>query len=218
MGRAQKWLKVAFVSLIVILEVLGWLMAAGGIGRLHDTCRNSETSFICGKTYRAEWWSIFFQLLVMVLVGLSAVLSSCDRVQVPLVAFLAMSSLKLMGDAENALDSSIERAQYEENALRSFSVGLIIMITANFVLIWGVGSNGVPDLTSVLLWIQKMNDGKLNNVPESGHSNPVIYRAGVQQPNPCFTHLPVVALPTKYSARHTIDAAGLDCNDNPAGL
>lgn len=220
MGKAQKRLKIAGISVIVVLQALGWLMAAGGVGRLHDSCRNSRTSFTCGKAYRTEWWSIFFQLLVMVLVGLSALVSGFDNVRVPLVAFLAMASIKLMTDAEHALDASLDRGQYEGNALRSFAIGLIIMVTVNFVLIWGVGSNGVPDISTFLAWIRRMNDSQLNNVPQpaSGHSDPVIYRAGHQQGNPYFTHLPVVALPTKYSGRRTIEVPGLDSNDQHEGL
>lgn len=135
--------KVVVGVVLVLLQLLGWLLALGGVGKLHDDCNVDN----CSELFRASWWSIFFQLFVLIFTGLVVVTKSLESARIPVIAFLVLSTVELMDEAEKALQlSDMTQTGLSESAINAAAAGFVLMSLFNFVLIVLLGVAVSPDM------------------------------------------------------------------------
>lgn len=84
-------------------------MAVAGMGKLHDSCKDNQTTRICESGLQSQWWSVVLQGLVLGAVGFLAYESCLRKWRFPLVGFLAIVSVRLMVDIEIGWSPSIRR-------------------------------------------------------------------------------------------------------------
>ncbi|GMH42384.1 hypothetical protein BSKO_10303 [Bryopsis sp. KO-2023] len=142
------------VGIIAVLEVLGWLMALGGTGQLHRDCADRFSNDGCRDEFRSTWWSVFLQFLVLLGVLILVVANGLEKFRIPLVAFVVLSTVRTMEEAEAALTLRDQNSRFvSDSAADSAAGGFVLMSMINFLVIAVVGSTGVPDVN-----LQQMNN------------------------------------------------------------
>lgn len=145
--EVSKSLKYVIAIAMALWEVLGWMLALTGLSKIQETC-DSQIDFgfdTCTSLLRQSWWSMCFQLGVLVGICVVLLTRKLGRVRPPVVAFLGMSTMKLMTETELMLDvMEAESGVPEEHAETAF-VGFVLMCILNFVLIMTLGMSPPPE-------------------------------------------------------------------------
>lgn len=136
-------MKIVVGLVLLLLQALAWLLAVGGVGKLHDDCTGDK----CAETYRSSWWAIFFQLFVLIATGITVLAGGLESARIPVIAFLVLSTVELMDQAEVALkikDADIQGMS--ESAVDSAAGGFVWMSLVNFVMIILIGVSSPPNV------------------------------------------------------------------------
>lgn len=147
----SRTLKYVVAIAMALWELLGWMLAITGLGKMQRSC-DSQIDFgfdTCTSLLRQSWWTIAFQTFV--LSGICGVLfvRKLDVYKSPIVAFLVMSTMKLMQEAELMLDVVEAEAGVPEGHGETAFVGFVLMCILNFVLIIALGSSTPSDTESI---------------------------------------------------------------------
>lgn len=123
-----------------VLSFVGFVLQLGGVGNLHRDC-SDESDFStgdCHDQFRFVWWTSFFQIIVVVLVGLVTAVGKLNEARLAVLLFIGISTLQVILGADRFLGNDIDDSQ------RTAAAGFIFSAMANFLLILGIGVPEIP--------------------------------------------------------------------------
>lgn len=132
-----------------VLAFVGWVVALVAMARLANGCEDSF-AWDCEKYLQAHWWALFFELFVLVAMGLLALTKSVDKARMLILVFLGMASVEMFDSADFLLqfeDLNLsfvrELEKGAERAAEAGAAGFIILTIANFAMMLMVGVQGI---------------------------------------------------------------------------
>lgn len=170
-------------------------MTVGGLGALHNLCAHEaelHENLFCGSSYRSEWFSVFFQLIVVLVVGIRVLVAGVDGMRCLMLVLLAMSTNRLMAHIDEALETldikyflELENDSYETgvgegqnfpfvkgSALKAYAGGLVLVAIVNFLLMVVIGFERLPDIQKNLKEILERQQHDLQPGPQPPSAPP----------------------------------------------
>lgn len=143
-GMSMSYLKVVPVVLVGVICLVGFVLQLGGIGDRHAACNDivGHSRNYCRDQFRFNWWSAFFQIIIVCILGLMTVAKKLPETRHAMLSFLTISTVQLILSANNFLGPDPTAGD------RTASAGFVFSAIANFLLILGVGVPEIP-LTSI---------------------------------------------------------------------
>jgi hypothetical protein len=138
-----------------------WVIALGGIGAVTYDCGEHLTSNTCARALQYEWYTVWFELFM--LVGLLCLgYSSNFHVYKPaLLAFLVLATNSMMWSAHSFMTvGSFASKAVTQNAA---AAGMVLLCIVNYLLIWFVGASETP--AQIAMTASYTKDTAVNSEP-----------------------------------------------------
>lgn len=129
--------------LLACLSFAGWILGLVNVSLLHEDC-GSETT--CDNFFRRYWWSLMFQVGVMVVLFVLWASGTAHRARAALLGFFALVTvqhIELTGRLMTLVDEKNELPKYdaaindvewvEQEKLKGAMAGFAILAFCNFV-------------------------------------------------------------------------------------
>jgi len=127
----------------ILLNIISFIVALGGLAANTKYCRENSNFTKCGSQYQLEWWSIFFEFFIMVIMLITCFANAFDKARQIYLTFLSISTVLLTLTAREFVtdffsDDTVA-STYKSAANDAAAAGSIMMCVFNFVLIIIVG-------------------------------------------------------------------------------
>ena len=148
------FLKWFTATLLACLSFAGWVLGLVNVSLLHEDCGSEAT---CDNFFRRYWWSLMFQVGVMVVVFVLWASGTSHRARAAVLGFFALVTvqhIELTGRLLTFLDEKNELPKYdalneevawvEQETLKGAASGYAILVFCNFVymLMFGIDWEG----------------------------------------------------------------------------
>lgn len=142
-------------TLLACISFAGWILGLVNVSLLHDDC-GSET--VCDNFFRRYWWSLMFQVGVMVVVFALWVMGTAHKARAAVVGFLTLVTvqhIELTGKLLTALDDKADFPKYnarrgdiqwvEQEVLKGAVSGFAVLVFANmaYMIIFGADLDAI---------------------------------------------------------------------------
>mmetsp|Transcript_17565 Transcript_17565/g.30141 ORF Transcript_17565/g.30141 Transcript_17565/m.30141 type:complete len:180 (+) Transcript_17565:90-629(+) len=142
---------------LLVCGFLSWIVALGGLAATTQFCRTQpdatgsdgsslSLSVSCAQQYQGEWWSIWFEFFLLVIMFGTCFVNAFDRARFIYLAYLSLVTVLLTQTATNfSTDSfklhagTIVYKDTKQSALNAAAAGTVLMCICNYALIIFVG-------------------------------------------------------------------------------
>ncbi|GFR51189.1 hypothetical protein Agub_g13532 [Astrephomene gubernaculifera] len=137
---------------LLFLGLVSWVVALGGLGASTRDCivhGSSNTTLNgtpakCANTYQLEWWSIWFEFILLVIMILTCFTQAFDRARHIYLTYLGMVTVLLTIMSKNFITNSFSVdgwnfKDYKADAYNAAAAGGVMLCITNFALIIFVG-------------------------------------------------------------------------------
>ncbi|KAL6761310.1 hypothetical protein V8C86DRAFT_2535501 [Haematococcus lacustris] len=148
---------------LLVFGLLSWVVALGGLAASTQFCRTQDDesgtavlvsnttiafskSISCAQQYQMEWWSIWFEFFLLVIMLGTCFVNAFDRARLIYLSYLALVTILLTQTATNfctnsfkAHNGAIVIKDEKQSALNAAAAGTVLLCICNYALIIFVG-------------------------------------------------------------------------------
>ncbi|GIL81025.1 hypothetical protein Vretimale_9254 [Volvox reticuliferus] len=135
---------------LLFFGLLSWVVALGGLGASTKDCTESakkQKQASCANFYQLEWWSIWFEFILLVIMILTCFTVAFDRARHIFLTYLGMVTVLLTIMARNFITNSFTLISqdgqpfgtFKTDAYSAAAAGAVLLCITNFALIIFVG-------------------------------------------------------------------------------
>ncbi|GMH44307.1 hypothetical protein BSKO_12241 [Bryopsis sp. KO-2023] len=139
--RKESWhiRKIVSATLFIVLLLASWgIMLAGTITQ-QVSCFDDDVEAHCSYKLRFTWWTIAFELVVMVWVAVAMGLNHLEKMGAAISGFIALVTINLMDEAETAVNNLMVDSSDSMKKLVAAGVLLLCIVNLLMVLFFAVG-------------------------------------------------------------------------------
>ncbi|GLC42423.1 hypothetical protein PLESTB_001096900 [Pleodorina starrii] len=139
---------------LLFFGLLSWVVALGGLGASTKDCtqNRADKAFSCANTYQLEWWTIWFQFILLVVMILTCFTAAFDKARHIYLTYLGIVTTLLTWTARNFITNSFSQyasdgaflKSYKSDAYNAAAAGAVLLCITNFALIIFVGLGAAP--------------------------------------------------------------------------
>eukprot|EP00199_Chlamydomonas_sp_CCMP681_P006463 CAMPEP_0119109164 /NCGR_PEP_ID=MMETSP1180-20130426/17495_1 /TAXON_ID=3052 ORGANISM="Chlamydomonas cf sp, Strain CCMP681" /NCGR_SAMPLE_ID=MMETSP1180 /ASSEMBLY_ACC=CAM_ASM_000741 /LENGTH=191 /DNA_ID=CAMNT_0007094881 /DNA_START=38 /DNA_END=613 /DNA_ORIENTATION=+ len=157
------------VGLILLLLALAcWVVMLGGLAASISFCKNNsnplDTIISCSQTYQQDWWTLFFELFLILVMLATCFLNIFPKARYVYLAYLSMTTALLTWTTRKFFTESFNQGWLSlDNTSRAYdaaAVGAMLLCIVNFSLIIFVGLGAAKELAP--------EGGGFNSLPVNG--------------------------------------------------
>ncbi|PNG99589.1 High osmolarity signaling protein SHO1, partial [Tetrabaena socialis] len=133
---------------LLFFGLLSWVVALGGLGASTRDCITNRPpgakADYCANSYQLEWWSIWFEFILLVVMILTCFTAAFERARHIYLTYLGMVTVLLTFMARSFITNSfsvggLNFADYKSDAYNAAAAGAVLLCITNFALIIFVG-------------------------------------------------------------------------------
>lgn len=146
---------------IIVFGLLSWVVALGGVAACTQFCRTQDisnttlttgntttlvsASVTCAQKYQLEWWSIWFEFILLCIMLGTCFVNAFDRARFIYLTYLALVTVLLTQTATNFCTAAfsfggvLDVHNQKQSADNAAAAGSILLCITNFALIIFVG-------------------------------------------------------------------------------
>lgn len=151
---------------LIFFGLLVWVVALGGLAASTKYCHDNSTTTLtssngttttvnaaiqCGDKYQLEWWSVWFEFLLLLAMLLTCFTNAFDRARSIFLAYLSMVTVLLTLMARAFITDFFTSSgaftfkDYKSDAANAAAAGAVLLCICNFALIIFVGLGHKPN-------------------------------------------------------------------------
>lgn len=147
------------VVVMLFFAIISWVVLIGGMTATSNWCVNNvypryeSSDLYCARIYQLDWWSVWFEFFVVLLMLAMAYSAAFERGKFIFLSMLVLVTCLLTLTARNFLSSSVVTmteeyhkhdhtftiTNHKHSAGSTVAAGAIMLCTVNYALIFSMG-------------------------------------------------------------------------------
>eukprot|EP00798_Chlamydomonas_sp_ICE-L_P017118 gene17118-23420_t len=131
---------------LIFFGLLSWVVALGGIAASTKYCHDNNSISFCSQQYQLEWWSIWFEFFLLLIMLATCFLAAFERARFIYLTYLTLVTCLLTVTVRNFITNSFatqggtfDIKDYKQSAYNAAAAGGIMLCITNYALIIFVG-------------------------------------------------------------------------------
>eukprot|EP00798_Chlamydomonas_sp_ICE-L_P027703 gene27703-7345_t len=131
---------------LLFFGLLSWVVALGGVAASTKFCHDMHSISFCSQQYQLEWWTIWFEFFLLVIMLATCFLKAFERARFIYLTYLSLVTALLSVMSRNFITNSfntnggvIDVTDYKASAYNAAAAGGILLCITNYALIIFVG-------------------------------------------------------------------------------
>lgn len=131
---------------LLFLGLISWVVALGGLAATSKYCHDVNSITFCSQQYQLEWWSIWFEFFLLLIMLATCFLSAFERARFIYLTYLSLVTSLLTIMCRNFITNSFNTnggafdiKDYKQSAYNAAAAGGILLCIVNYALIIFIG-------------------------------------------------------------------------------